>query len=58
MGRQTEYYNNVGYSHLLRGDLTKARFNLLKAYELDPTNAAVNNNLEMLRSSSAQSTKS
>jgi Flp pilus assembly protein TadD len=49
IGDRIEYYNNVGYSHLLRGDPAKARVNFLRAYELDPTNATVNNNLELLR---------
>lgn len=49
IGDRAEYYNNVGYSYLLRGDAVKARTNFLKAYELDPTSVTVNNNLEMLR---------
>ena len=46
-----EYYNNVGYSYLLRGDLLTARRNFLKAYELDPSNEVVAGNLELLRNS-------
>ena len=45
------YYNNVGYSHLLRGNLKEARSNFLKAYELAPNDPTVANNLELLRSS-------
>ncbi|MGF9759778.1 tetratricopeptide repeat protein [Microvirga sp. 0TCS3.31] len=48
-GNTLEYYNNIGYSHLLRGDVVKARINFLKAYEIDPTSVTVNNNLELLR---------
>jgi Flp pilus assembly protein TadD len=48
-GGRPEYYNNVGYSYLLRGDSVKARSNFLKAYDLDPASPTVNNNLEMLR---------
>jgi Flp pilus assembly protein TadD len=44
-----EYYNNVGYSYLLRGDIAKARSSFLKAHELDPGNLTINNNLELLR---------
>lgn len=46
-----ELYNNMGYSHLLRGDLRKARSYFLKAYEIDPANETTANNLELLRSS-------
>lgn len=46
-----EYYNNLGYSHLLRGDLRKARDYFLKAYEIDPANETTANNLQLLRNS-------
>jgi Flp pilus assembly protein TadD len=49
VGGQPEYYNNIGYSYLLRGDLAKARSNFLRAHELDPSSVTVNNNLELLR---------
>lgn len=49
-----EYYNNIGYSYLLRGDVVKARVNFLKAYDLDPTSVTVNNNLELLRENAAR----
>jgi Flp pilus assembly protein TadD len=49
IGDRAEYYNNVGYSYLLRGDAAKARINFLKAQELDPKSVTVNNNLELLR---------
>lgn len=52
LGNIYEYYNNVGYSYLLRGDLVTARRNFLKAYELAPNNQVVANNLELLGSSS------
>lgn len=51
IGGTIEYYNNVGYSYLLRGDLVSARQNFLKAYEIDPNNVVVNNNLKLLGSS-------
>jgi Flp pilus assembly protein TadD len=50
-GGTVSYYNNVGYSHLLRGDLPGARSNFLRAYDLDPGNIVVANNLELLGSS-------
>ena len=46
-----ELYNNLGYSHLLRGDLRKARLYFLKAYEIDPANIITANNLQLLRNS-------
>jgi Flp pilus assembly protein TadD len=45
------YYNNVGYSYLLRGDLRQARANFLKAYDIDPDNVVVVNNLQLLGAS-------
>ncbi|WP_420415382.1 tetratricopeptide repeat protein [Roseibium sp.] len=48
-----EYLNNVGYSHLLRGNLVAARRYFLKAYEIDPANQTTANNLELLRNSGA-----
>jgi Flp pilus assembly protein TadD len=55
MAERPEYYNNVGYSYLLRGDVAKARSNFLKAHELDPTNLTINNNLELLRDNASRS---
>lgn len=49
IGSTLEYYNNIGYSHLLRGDAAKARLHFLKARELDPSNLTVNNNLDLVR---------
>lgn len=51
LGNIYQYYNNVGYSYLLRGDLVKARANFLKAYELDPKSQVVANNITLLDSS-------
>lgn len=58
IGNRAEYYNNVGYSYLLRGDAAKARANFLKAHELDPASVTVNNNLELLRDNLTRSRKS
>jgi len=51
IGGTPEYYNNVGYSYLLRGKLQNARTNFLKAYELAPNDPTVANNLKLLSSS-------
>ena len=45
------YYNNLGYSYLLRGDLLKARENFARARDLDPENVVVAHNIGMLRAS-------
>lgn len=57
IGHRPEYYNNVGYSHLLRGNLLQARSYFLKAYELDPSNPTVLNNLKMLSGSVTRPTR-
>lgn len=46
-----EYYNNVGYSYLLRGEMQRAEEYFLRAYAIDPANPAVVNNLQLLRGS-------
>jgi Flp pilus assembly protein TadD len=51
IGNTPVYYNNIGYSYLLRGDLPKARRYFLKAYELDPANEVTARNLELMRNS-------
>jgi Flp pilus assembly protein TadD len=55
LGKRAEYYNNIGYSYMLRGDAGKARTYFLKAQELDPASPTINNNLEMLREGVARS---
>ncbi|AXS41614.1 tetratricopeptide repeat protein [Breoghania sp. L-A4] len=47
-GATTQYYNNAGYSYMLRGDLKSALSNFRKAQKLDPENVVVTNNLKML----------
>jgi Flp pilus assembly protein TadD len=49
IGDRAEYYNNVGYSYLLRGDTRRARQNFQRALERDPGNLTIMNNLELLR---------
>ncbi|WMT92864.1 tetratricopeptide repeat protein [Pelagibacterium sp. H642] len=48
-GDRAEYFNNVGYSYLLRGDTRRAWQNFMLALEKDPDNLTVMNNLELLR---------
>jgi Flp pilus assembly protein TadD len=43
--------NNRGYSMMLRGNLKAARRDFLRAFELEPNNPLVLNNLELLNSS-------
>jgi len=51
IGTTPAYYNNVGYSYLLRGKLQEARRSFLKAYELAPNDPTIRNNLELLSNS-------
>jgi len=55
IGNRPEYYNNVGYSYLLRGDVAKARANFLKARGMDDANLTINNNLELIRDTVSRS---
>jgi Flp pilus assembly protein TadD len=50
-GETVQILNDRGYSYLLRGDLGKARVKFMKAYQLDPTNPTVINNLQLLNAS-------
>ena len=52
VGETTEILNNQGYSYMLRGDLVNARRKFLKAYEREPNNPTIANNLQLLNSSS------
>jgi Flp pilus assembly protein TadD len=49
LGNKPEYYNNVGYSYLLRGNLREAHRFFAKAQELDPDNPITANNMTLLR---------
>jgi Flp pilus assembly protein TadD len=51
VGETTAILNNEGYSYMLRGHLAAARLKFLKAYEREPNNPTVINNLELLNSS-------
>ncbi len=52
-GESVQYYNNVGYSSMLRGNLRNALINFRKAAALDPDNVVVNNNLQLLADAAA-----
>jgi Flp pilus assembly protein TadD len=47
-GKNPTILNNAGYSQLLRGNTERARQLLLKAYEIDPGNPYILNNLALL----------
>ena len=51
MGETTSLLNNQGYSYMLRGKMVEARRKFLRAYEREPNNPTVINNLELLNSS-------
>lgn len=51
VGETVSILNNEGYSYMLRGRLVEARRKLLKAYEREPQNPTVINNLKLLNSS-------
>jgi Flp pilus assembly protein TadD len=48
VGETTAILNNRGYSYMLRGDLLAARRQFLKAYEREPSNPIILNNLKLL----------
>ncbi len=52
-GGTAQYYNNVGYSHMLRGNLREALANFRKAKALEPDNLVVANNLRLLADAAA-----
>ncbi len=51
VGVNTVILNNQGYSYLLRGDLRRARSKFLAAFEREPDNPYIKNNLELLNES-------
>lgn len=48
VGETIPILNNRGYSYMLRGNLALARRMFLKAYERDPGNPTIANNLKLL----------
>ena len=53
-GPTAQYYNNVGYSYMLRGNLTAALTNFRKASKLAPDNAVIANNLQILSNAASK----
>lgn len=54
-GATAQYYNNVGYSYMLRGNLKAALTNFRKASKLDPDNLVIANNIQLLSNAAAAS---
>lgn len=54
-GGTAQYYNNVGYSYMLRGNLTEALKNFRKAEKLAPDSVVVANNIQILARAAAGS---
>lgn len=52
-GGTAQYHNNVGYSYMLRGNVTAALTNFKKARALDPDNIVVANNIQILQNAAA-----
>jgi Flp pilus assembly protein TadD len=52
-GSTVQYYNNVGYSYLLRGNLSAAMTNFRKAQAIDPENVVVANNIQIVSNAAA-----
>lgn len=50
-GETVQFLNNLGYSYMLRGDLPQARAKFEAALALDPDNATIINNVELLHAS-------
>ncbi|MHB8884535.1 MAG: tetratricopeptide repeat protein [Methylovirgula sp.] len=51
IGETTEILNNEGFSYLLRGKLAAARGKFMEAYQRDPTNRTILNNIALLNGS-------
>lgn len=47
-GETVQILNNQGYSLMLRGDLSGARRKFMKAYQMEPGNPTIANNLQLL----------
>ena len=51
IGDRPSVLNNIGYSYILRSDLDKAKHKLLEAYNMDPENPHILNNIRILNES-------
>lgn len=47
-GGTAQYYNNLGYSQMLRGNLKEAMANFRKAKQLAPDNLVIANNMQLV----------
>ena len=54
-GATAQYYNNLGYSNLLRGNLPAASKNFHQAQKLAPDSIVIRNNLQLLADATRQS---
>lgn len=52
-GATAQYYNNVGYSYMLRGKLAEAMSNFRKAQQLAPDNVVIANNMQLVAHAAA-----
>jgi Flp pilus assembly protein TadD len=52
-GASAQYYNNVGYSYMLRGNFKAAYTSFRNAEKLDPNNVVISNNLQILADAAA-----
>lgn len=52
-GDTLQYHNNIGYSYMLRGNLSAALVNFRKAAALAPQNIVIANNLQLLADAAA-----
>ena len=53
-GGTAQYFNNVGYSYMLRGNLSEALKSFRKAQKLEPDNLVVANNIQILQRAAAE----
>jgi len=52
-GGTAQYYNNVGYSQMLRGNLKDAMSNFRQAQKLAPDNVVIANNMQLVKQAAA-----
>ena len=52
-GGTAQYYNNLGYSHMLRGNLKDAMSNFRQAQKLAPDSVVIANNMQLVKQAAA-----
>jgi len=52
-GGTAQYYNNVGYSQMLRGNLKDAMSNFRRAQDLAPDSPVIANNMQLVKQAAA-----